>query len=56
LQGISISHCNRPGKIDEDIFALIRHEPNAATMACVKIESKRANGHFFRPMPGRAMN
>ena len=40
LQAISISHGNRLGKIEEDIFALIPSQANAASMARVKIESE----------------
>jgi hypothetical protein len=56
LQAISISHGNRLGKIEQDIFALIPSQANAASMARVKIESKRACRIFRRPIPGESMN
>src|SRR5579864_9502546 len=40
LQAISISHSNRLGKVEQDIFALIPSQANAASMARVKIESE----------------
>jgi hypothetical protein len=56
LQGIPIGHGNRFRKIEKHIFALIRNQANAATMACVKVESERAFRLLFRPMPRGAMN
>ncbi|HWY60222.1 MAG TPA: hypothetical protein VNZ03_37520 [Terriglobales bacterium] len=40
LQAISISHGNRLGKVEQDIFALIPKQANAASMARVEIESE----------------
>jgi len=40
LQAISIRHGNRLGKVEQDIFALIPSQTNAASMARVKIESE----------------
>jgi hypothetical protein len=40
LQAISISHGNRLGKIEQDIFALIPSQANTASVARVKIESE----------------
>jgi hypothetical protein len=56
LQAISISHGNRLGKVEQDIFALIPSQANAASMARVKIESERSCRVFRRPMPGGPMN
>jgi hypothetical protein len=56
LHAISIGHRNRFGKVEKDIFALIRSQANAAAMARVKIESESACRLFLRPMPGGAMN
>jgi hypothetical protein len=56
LQAISIGHRNRFLKVEKNIFALIRSQPNAATMARVEIESESTSRLFLRPMPGRAMN
>jgi hypothetical protein len=47
LQAISISHGNRLGEIEQDIFA---------SMARVKIESERSCCVFRRPIPGGSMN
>jgi len=55
FQAISISHGNRFGKIEKDIFALICGKANAASMPRVEIESKRACRFFWRPMPGWSM-
>jgi hypothetical protein len=56
LQAISISHGNRLGKIEQDIFALIPSQANSASMARVKIESERSCCAFRRPIPGGSMN
>src|SRR5260370_6043988 len=56
LQAISISHGNRLGKVEQDIFALIPSQANAASMARVKIESERSCRVFRWPMPGGPMN
>jgi hypothetical protein len=56
LQAISISHGNRLGKVEQDIFALISSQANAASMARVKIESERSCCVFRRPIPGGSMN
>ncbi len=56
LQAISISHSNRLGKVEQDIFALIPSQANAASMARVKIESERSCRVFRWPMPGGLMN
>ena len=56
LQAVSVGHRNRFRKIEKDVFALIRSQPNAASMSPVIIESKSACSLFLRPMPGGAMN
>jgi hypothetical protein len=56
LQAISIRHGNRLGKVEQDIFALIPSQTNAASMARVKIESKRSCCVFRWPIPGGSMN
>ena len=56
LQGVSIGHRNRLRKVEQDIFALIRDEANAAAVARVEIESERAGRLFLRPVSGGAMN
>jgi len=56
LQAISISHGNRLGKVEQDIFAVIPNQANAASMARVKIESERSCRVFRRPIPGESMN
>jgi hypothetical protein len=56
LQAISVGHGNRLRKIEKDIFALVRGQANATTMARVEIESDGACRLFLRPMPGGAMN
>jgi hypothetical protein len=55
LQTISISHGNRLGKVEQDIFALIPSQANAASMARVKIESERPGCVFRWPIPGGSM-
>jgi hypothetical protein len=56
LQAISISHGNRLGKVEQDIFALIPSQANTASMPRVEIESERAGRFFRRPIPGESMN
>jgi hypothetical protein len=56
LQAISVGHRNRLGKVEQDIFALIPSQANAASMPRVEIESKRAGRFFRRPIPGESMN
>jgi hypothetical protein len=56
LQAISISHGNRLGKIEKDIFALIPSQANTASMARVKIERERPCCVFHWPMPGGLVN
>ena len=56
LHAISISHGDSLWKIEKNILALIRSEPNPAPMARIEIERDSACGSFLRPMPGRTMN
>jgi hypothetical protein len=56
LQAVPVGHGNRLGKVEQDIFALIPSQAKAASMARVKIESKRASRFFRRPIPGQPMN
>jgi len=56
FQSISIGHRDRFGKVEKDLFALIRGQSKAAAMARVKIECDRARGLFLRPMSGWSMN
>jgi hypothetical protein len=56
LQAISIGHCNRFGKIEQDLFALVRSQTNTTAMPSIKIEGDSASGTFPWPVPGGAMN
>jgi hypothetical protein len=56
LHTISISHGDSLWKIEKDILALIRREPNSASVPGIEIERDSACGSFLRPMPGRAMD
>jgi hypothetical protein len=56
LQAISIGHCNRFRKVEQDIFALIRSQANAAAMARIKIESESTYRLILWPLPGGAMS
>ena len=56
LQTISISHGNRLGKVEQDIFALIPSQANPPSMPRVEIKSKGACRVFRRPIPGEPMN
>ena len=56
LQAVSVGHRNRLRKIEQDIFALIRGETNAAAMARVKVKGESTRRLFLRPLSGRAMN
>jgi hypothetical protein len=51
LQAISVGHSNRLGKVEQDIFALIPSQANAASMPRVEIKSERAGRFFRRPIP-----
>jgi hypothetical protein len=51
LQPVSFSHGNRFWKIKKNVVTLISGQTIAATMAMVKIESKRACRFFLRPLP-----
>ena len=56
LQAISICHCDRFRKIEEDLFALISRHPDATAMARVRVERQSVDRFFFRPMAGGAVN
>ena len=56
LHTISTGHGDSLRKIEKDILALIRRQPNPAPMARIEIERDSACGIFLRPTPGRAMN
>jgi hypothetical protein len=56
LKAISLGHRNRFREVEKDIFALIRGETNAASMARVKVESESTRRLFLGPVPGAAMN
>jgi hypothetical protein len=56
LQAVSIGHRDRLRKIEEDIFALICGEANAAAVACFKIKRENSCGLFLRPQSGAAVN
>src|SRR5579862_5439939 len=56
LHTISIGHGDSLWKIEKNILALIRSQPNPAPMARIEIERDSACGSFLRPMPGRTMN
>jgi hypothetical protein len=55
LQAISVSHGNRLGKVEQDIFALIPNQANTSSMSRIEIESDRASRFFRRPIPGESM-
>jgi len=56
LQTISISHGNRLGEVEQDIFALIPCQTDAASMPRVEIESERSCRVFHWPIPGGPMS
>ena len=56
LHTISISHGDSLRKIEKDILAVIRREPDPAPMARIEIERDSACCSFLWPMPGRTMN
>jgi hypothetical protein len=56
LQRIPIGHRNCFREVENDIFALISSQANAAAMARVEIESNRVSRPFLRPVSGGAMN
>ena len=52
----SVGHSNRLGKVEQDIFALIPSQTDAASMPRVEIKSKGACRFFRRPIPGESMD
>jgi hypothetical protein len=56
LHTISIGHGDSLWKIEKNILALIRSQPNPAPMARIEIERDSTGGSFRRPMPGGTMN
>jgi len=56
LQTISVSHGNGFRKVQENIFACVSSQANAAAVAGIEIESESAYGVFLRPMTSGAMN
>jgi hypothetical protein len=56
LQAISIRHCDRFRKIEENLFALVSRHPDATAMAPLRVERQSVDRFFFRPMPGGAMD
>ena len=56
LQAISIRHCDRFRKIEEDLFALVGRHPDATAMARVRVERQSVDRFFLRPMPGGSMS
>jgi hypothetical protein len=56
LQAISIGHCDRFGKIEEDFFALVSRHPDATAMTRVRVERQSVDRFFLRPMPGGSMS
>jgi hypothetical protein len=56
LQAISIRHCDRFRKIEEDLFALVSRHPDATAMARDRVERQSVDRFFLRPMPGGAMD
>src|ERR1700756_1817375 len=56
LQAISVGHSNRLRKVEQDIFALIPSQTDAASMPRVEIKSKGACRFFRWPVPGGLMN
>src|SRR5262245_55260169 len=56
LQGIAMGHGNCFRKVQQDIFALVCSQTNAAAMTRIEIESDRTSRLFLRPVSGGAMN
>jgi hypothetical protein len=56
LQAVSVGHRDCFRKIEKDIFALVRGETSAATMARIEVESESTRRLFLGPVPGSAMN
>jgi hypothetical protein len=56
LQAISICHCDRFRKIEENLFALVSRHPDATAVARIRVERQSVDRFFFWPMPGVAMD
>lgn len=56
LQPITIRHGDGLGKIQEDIFSMVRGETNTSAMTPVEIKRKSADSLIVRPVPCRTIN
>ena len=55
-QPVSVGHRNRPGQIEEDLFALIRYQTDTPAVTLIEIEGHRPRGLMTWPAPGGPMN
>jgi hypothetical protein len=56
LQPVSIGHGNGLRQIEEDLFALIRHQTDTPAMTLFEIESDGSPGLMLRPASAGSMN
>jgi hypothetical protein len=56
LQPIAIPHGDGLGKVQEDIFSMVRRETNSPAMTRVKIERESADGLLLRPVSRGTMD
>jgi hypothetical protein len=55
-QPVSMGHGNGFGQVEEDLFALIRHQTDTAAVPLFKIERDGSRGLMLRPTSGGPMN
>lgn len=56
LQPVTIRHGNRLRQMEEDLFALIRHQTDAPAVTLLEIESDGSCGLMRRPAPAGSMS
>jgi hypothetical protein len=56
LQAIPICHCNGFWKVEENIVAIVRREPNTPAVALLEIQSQDPRSFVRRPLAVSTMN
>src|SRR5215472_4353988 len=55
-QPVPVRQGNCLGKVQKDIFSVVRHETNSPAVTCVEIKGESADGLLFRPVSSGAMD
>jgi hypothetical protein len=56
LQPVTVRHGNRLRQMEEDLFALIRHQTDAPAVTLLEIEGDGSCGLVRRPAPAGSMS